>query len=300
MTRKYFPTISKFGYVSPNLVNATFSRNARPLMVKVFERILPVIGVRTSSYRLSVICKIVLRLFFIHRTQGVKGLVIYLKASTVLLQQALGGHVLSDTSGLNTRIARRKRGLPLIIPRQDRILILKGNIKLVKFYLTIFNLYRILEFPGKLKLHTITAPFTGDKDSYYYKRVLISIPYFVDALRKAKALPNMSSARMMSDVIPRSGPGTAGPLISSNPLVMLVTARRLKALGLDSHLTFFLRKFGQTDIPGLMDGHVLRTYRAAADLPGLPILPCEEVLLGRLGFKEEAAGKVRVFAMVDA
>lgn len=298
--KSFFPSVSKFGHVNGKLVNAMLGRNARPLLVGIFERILPVIGVRTSPFRMSIICKMIARFVFLHRTQGSKGLVLHLKAVTVLFQQCLGGHRLRDTSGLKSRVSRRGMGLPLVIPSQDRALIRAGDVKIIRFYMTIFNIYRIIEFPGKVNLSTITAPFNGDSNHPYYKMVLGFVPAFVAGLKKAHALPNLKGRQLLSDVIPRSGPGTAGPLISSDPFVMLLTARRLRALGLESHLTYFLRRFGSVSIPGLMDGHILRSFQAAASLPNLPFLPSEEICLGRLGFKEEAAGKVRVFAMVDA
>lgn len=293
-------TISKFGYVSSKLVNDTLGRNARSLIIGVFIRILPVLNVRTSPFRISTICNIVSQFVAIHKDQGMKGLIIRLKAATVSLQQAIGGHVLKDISPLGSRLGRTQGGLPLIIPSQDRALIRAGDHKVIKLYLTIFNLYRVLEMPGRLKLHTITGEFTGDKNHALYKAMFRLLPEFAKLLLKL-AGNRLHTQKLYPEVIPRSGPGTAGSLISSNPLVLLLTAQNLARVGLDRPLKFFLRKFDNSDhIPGLMSGHTFVTFSEACKLSLFRILPSTVFPLGRLGFKDEAAGKVRVFAMVDA
>lgn len=293
-------TISKFGYVSSSLINEILGRNARALIIKVFIRILPVIGVRTSPFRISTICKVVAQFVAIHKHNGMKGLVIRLKATTVLLQQSIGGHVLHDTGRLGSRPGRTGGGLPILIPSQDRALIRAGDTKVIKLWLTIFNIYRVLEMPGQLKLHTITGEFTGDRNHALYKACFRLIPEFAKLLQR-KAGNRLSSQHLFPEVIPRSGPGTAGPLISSNPLVLLLTAQNLARTGLSRHLLFFLRKFDNSDhVPGLMSGHVTTTFMEACRLSLFRVLPSTVFPLGRIGFKDEAAGKVRVFAMVDA
>lgn len=99
---------------------------------------------------------------FIAKAQGIKGLTLYLKASAVLLQQSVAGHRIIDVGALGPRVSRTKGvGLPRLIPARHRLIIVNrrpGYTYLIKFYLSIFYIYRVLEFPGKLKLETITAP----------------------------------------------------------------------------------------------------------------------------------------------
>jgi hypothetical protein len=85
--------------------------------------------------------------------------VIYLKAAYVVLQQSLGGQRLEDLTPLGIRFARTKgKGYPRIIPVLDRKRMAAGDLAVMRFWLTLFSIYRVIEVPGKLKLDTITAP----------------------------------------------------------------------------------------------------------------------------------------------
>jgi len=90
------------------------------------------------------------------RTKGVKGLVLYTKSCNILLMQSVGGTRLHDSGQLGPRVARDRTGIPRVIPRAHRILIRQGDRKLLKIWLSWFSIYRILTFPGTLKLSTIT------------------------------------------------------------------------------------------------------------------------------------------------
>jgi hypothetical protein len=87
---------------------------------------------------------------------SVKGLVIYLKACSVILQQASGNHKLQSMNGLNVRFARTHKGYPRIIPMLHRARLHEP--KIFRLWMTLFAIYRVLEMPGKLKLTTITTP----------------------------------------------------------------------------------------------------------------------------------------------
>jgi len=97
----------------------------------------------------------------LYRQNGVKFVVLYLKSCHVLVMQAVGGHYLRNPRQLGVAVGRRGYGLPKIIPRLHRPLIHQGDGITVRAWLTLFSIYRVLEFPGKLKLSTITDPFTG-------------------------------------------------------------------------------------------------------------------------------------------
>jgi len=95
------------------------------------------------------------------RSQGIKGLTLYLKTSSVLLQQSVAGHRIVNVSEVGPRVSRTGSGLPRLIPARHRQIIVNrypGCYILIKYYLSIFYIYRVLEFPGKLKLETITNP----------------------------------------------------------------------------------------------------------------------------------------------
>lgn len=94
----------------------------------------------------------------IRETQGVKGLILHLKASSVALQQAASGHCHKDVIDLGSRISRTKSGLPRLIPAQHRIFIKNRNMGytvLIRFYLTVFSIYRVVPMAGLPNIGTI-------------------------------------------------------------------------------------------------------------------------------------------------
>nr|QDW65425.1 putative RNA-dependent RNA polymerase [Rhizoctonia solani mitovirus 37] len=296
----YRNRISGGGLVTISKVNATFSRNAKGLLARAFLRIATAIGLRHSAFRFKVIIFFIVRCKHLWNTQGMKGLVIHLKAVSVLFQQSLGEYVLKDPSPLKARPARTGTGLPKIIHAVDRGRIRAGDTRIMRFYMSLFALYRVLEFPGTLNLSTITDGFKGSTEySGLYAHLLKLTPVFARMLEKV-AQKNKVTPLSERGIVPRpivkSAPGSAGPTVSTNPLVLATNAVNLKALGLNAQIEFFMNFYKGTKIPypGLP-----AIWAGAANLP-LNLLPSFEHLVGRLGFKDEAAGKVRVFAMVDA
>jgi hypothetical protein len=94
----------------------------------------------------------------IARRSSIKYLVIYLKASQVLLQQSMGGYKITSTRPLKGAISRTRSGLPRIIPSSHRVKIRMGRRMYVRLWMTLLGLYRVLEFPGSLSISTIEAP----------------------------------------------------------------------------------------------------------------------------------------------
>jgi hypothetical protein len=87
----------------------------------------------------------------------------YLKACKVLLQQAAGGQRIPRTQDLGCAVARtRAGGIPRIIPKVHRPAILAGDVWTIRIWLTLLNLYTVIEVPGKLKLSPILKPSTMD------------------------------------------------------------------------------------------------------------------------------------------
>lgn len=93
----------------------------------------------------------------LYKEQGAKGLVRYTKVCSIVLQQAAGGQRVYDLSSLGPRVARTSSGLPRVIPKAHRALIREGDTKAIRFWLTLFGIYRVVEFPGKVNLASITG-----------------------------------------------------------------------------------------------------------------------------------------------
>jgi hypothetical protein len=83
----------------------------------------------------------------------------YLKESHRLVSKTLSGEL--SRSSDEPRVATR-RGLPLIIPGELRLLLEGGNApSMVRAVLTLLTSYRVMPAAPKLKLETITASFSG-------------------------------------------------------------------------------------------------------------------------------------------
>jgi hypothetical protein len=291
--------ISGAAFITRDMLNDSFSVKRKGLMVTMFARMLPAIGLGHTKFRLSIICKLIKRFFVLYNKQGMKGLVIYLKATTVILQQSISEFKLEDMTGLNTRIARGRGGMPRLICNQDRVLIGKGNTDLMRFYLTIFNLYRILEFPGKLKLRTITDPFKGNPSRKALYNSVFEMGSIFQGMIATRAGNKIKEHGISMDPILKASPGNPSKYYSSShPNTLLLTAKRHKDLGTDGLILYFAKYFEKPKIvryPGFS-----RIFQRGSELCLLFNLPSVDFPLGKLGLKDEAAGKIRVFAMVDA
>jgi hypothetical protein len=282
-------------------INATFGVKAKGLLLGVFLRMLLPIGLTKTVARAKTILIFLTFCKTLFRAQGMKGLVNYLKACQVLLQQSLGGFRLHDASELKCRPSRNGMGLPRLISAQDRALIRAGNWRVMKFYMTLFALFRVLEFPCKLKLDTITDGFSGDmSQGSLYWRLVAYAPAFAKMLKrhaKVHSVQPLETRGVEPRPIVKSAPGVVLGLISTSPWVLVSQAFNLRRLGLGDCIEYFLKYFQKgtkVPYPGL-----LSIWQGASHIP-MGLIPSLSHSIGKLGFKEEAAGKVRVFAMADA
>jgi len=63
-----------------------------------------------------------------------------------------------DLTPLKVRFARNNRGLPRIIPSHHRVSIRKGDKVIITFWLSLFSLYRVLDYPYKFSVSSIVDP----------------------------------------------------------------------------------------------------------------------------------------------
>jgi hypothetical protein len=106
--------------------------------------------------------KFVVRL---QRRSGWQYVVVYLKACSVLLQQAAGGQKIANTRDLKAAVSRTRSGIPRVIPRVMRIAIRSGDIWTIRLWLTFFGLYRVVEIPSIVKLGAVANPSTLDVET---------------------------------------------------------------------------------------------------------------------------------------
>jgi hypothetical protein len=286
-----------------NIINDTFSVKSKGALLTLFVRLVEVIGLRISSYKVRVILAFIFKLSKLYRHRGMKGMVLYLKACQVLFQQSLGGMRLgSDLNELKVRPSRTKAGMPRIVPAQWRFQVRQGDTLIMKLIMTLLALYRVLEFPGKLKLSTITDSFKGSlRANSKYWRVINNIPNFVkliNAIQQEYKVTPLQVRGIAPRPIIKSAPGVAGGMVSTTPFALLLAARAYSYHGLQDCMEFFIKFFEKgtkVPFPGLM-----RVFQSVASLP-INLMPSmNNIPLGRLALKHEPAGKIRVFAMCDA
>lgn len=135
-------------------ITGMITRNSSQSLVGVFNRILkPLIG--TTKYNIKAYFRFCRFLHSLYKSGGVRYVSIYLKTSSVLLQQSVGGYK-TPSQKLGAAVAVTNSGIPRVIPVEMRKRIRARDRKVIQTWLTIFNMYRVMEFPGKLKLSTIT------------------------------------------------------------------------------------------------------------------------------------------------
>jgi hypothetical protein len=90
----------------------------------------------------------------------------YLKGSHLAIQKYIAGEPIGSLKELIGPgfYPCLRHGLPKFIPLADRNLIRSKDASIIRYYLTIFSLYRVLDCPRTLKLSTITKPFEGSEE----------------------------------------------------------------------------------------------------------------------------------------
>lgn len=125
----------------------------RPMLTYMISQVRAAVG----EMRLSFVKPLISFLNFcfrIGRSQGIKGLVLLLKALNTSLAQSIARDLTHFP--LNPRVRRGRLGLPTFIPILHRMRIAKGDPIIIRYWFTLFSIYRVLEFPGTLKLSSIT------------------------------------------------------------------------------------------------------------------------------------------------
>jgi hypothetical protein len=310
----------------------------------------------------------------LQRRSGWPYVVKYLKAASVLLQQSASGQRIKSAQELGAAVSRTASGIPRIIPHSMRDQIRSGNIWTVKVWLSFFCLYRVIDYRGKLKLHTITAPATVRPEFLigWYRFVIELFPIILGMCGKTSsanwwkmkvsrstrngdpqvdlngslwAVVDSLAANWIPanwegyprDLKPRllaiqksspnsakgpwSGPGPGGTTSTGALLTDLMMWANPQFVAISNELRAVLKDWlgavGDVaitrlltfakDMPETLDRYGLWDWGYMSALVRDPDGPYPGVLegfgtprgIGKLGFKPEPAGKIRVFAMVD-
>lgn len=266
-----------------------------------------------------------------YQHHGAETTVKWLKASSVAIQKELGQDRLGTLTTLGSALpySRLTNGLPRIIPAHCRKLIRKDDIKEIRFWLGLFNLYRIIKCPGVIKTSTITDAFSGNKSMLdgYIGFLDSKQSLFFDLLKNIKAI--RAKELEPQDVVlsraasPSNSESYKGILMDiyllSNhyPKLYAHIWRYLAAVNEPTSSQFgfrlqnlqdFVNKFAEWSkkpisfmgrefyLPLPFSGKLsfLKTARTN------PSLLKQGYGLSQFALKEEAAGKIRLFALLDS
>lgn len=174
-----------------------------------------------------------------------------------------------------------KGGLPSIIPGSLRTLLRSRDLITCRALLSIFAVYRIIKINGSIKLNTITDPFKGLSNVLSEHEIRVSSGELFGFGRNFK----LRSIELLHL-------GTAGP---NHPVSMLGIWKDIMAWS-KSGLYQDFRTYcslvpGGKDFLSLIDRELEYLNQSKLDF--------SKLILGRLSEKEEAAGKIRVFAITD-
>lgn len=94
----------------------------------------------------------------LRKSQGDRGLAIYLKTCNVTLLRYLGEEKRTQPRLVGAAVSQTNSGIPRVIPGNHRIRIRQGDRGVIRLWLGFLTLYRVLNFKGKMSFDTITAP----------------------------------------------------------------------------------------------------------------------------------------------
>lgn len=120
---KRIETLSTVIQSKIDTINGLVFRNGGRGLIGLLLQYIRGVRPRASKSVVKQISGFVFYVCKIARHSGIKGVVIYLKACQVLLQQCVGGYRVVNLDELKVRPSRNRAGVPLIIPAGVRVLI---------------------------------------------------------------------------------------------------------------------------------------------------------------------------------
>jgi hypothetical protein len=324
---KLLNSFNNFSFRIIKLLVPSFSgmlcvKAGRPLVNHLLRGVLLVTGSITNSW-VKVIITYVRKLYYLNSKNGPSYVAKYLKGCVSLLMQALAGARHPATQVLGVAVSRDNRGFPRIIPKLHRRKIREGNLLYIRLWLTLFSVYRVIDYTGRLKISTIITPSNARINNSELERAAISLKdqfqsriatdVTKDALRTfwiASASPNTITVPVADKNISSYSTSiyaVIGSLRAYSFNKMWNTAFnlivRFKYIGGNKVMNPIVRilQFCQSAVSHF-PSEVLYRIRDDFDFDQNHTsdkVSLRSLYLGKLSFKVEPAGKIRVFAMVD-
>lgn len=301
-----------FNYAS---ISAILARNSGGGLAGIFLRLIPVVHGKITPVKAKMTKVFLARASKVIETQGFYGLVKYLKACSVLLQQQVAGY---KTNPQSPRVSRTNSGIPRILPVYMRRMIQRGNPFWIRFSLTLFALFRAITIKTEPKFSSITKPYSGMTGeitalSHYVEDFIRSFcngP--VKRVKACEAFPISTSSpqtlkvekKVYFNLDPNAPKRHWISLIksyaSSHPVALLRSAV-LFPPHLSESLRMMYNAFGGGHFVIAFDWcqYIFLKISKVLPAPFKFMFKFDHGFIGKLGLKQEAAGKMRVFAMVD-
>lgn len=148
-----------------------FALSAKELVLRTLLKeawrisVLSMGNVKSLTSRVRMLNNFLQSVFRLYRHHGAAFTISWMKGNSVALQRFVAGSPYKSlrTYSRNEPLPRLINGLPGVIPQGDRRLIRKGHTGVIRYWLSIFNIFRILDAPLKPSLNTITDPFVGQE-----------------------------------------------------------------------------------------------------------------------------------------
>lgn len=213
----------------------------------------------------------------------------YLKACQLAIQKKLGGSPFSSLREVEPDFnfpRLSKSGLPSIIKLTDRASICNNSFNVIRFYLSLFSLYRVIKIPFNPKLNTITDSFGGSQFHLDDFNIWLNS-------NSSKILTKFSELKFRELTSTRLQPILKGSPLGPKSYSHLISA----------YYSIKENSFLYENIKAYIDltksSNIWTTFSNIQYCTNKYKLRYDIKPLGKLSFKEEAAGKLRVFAMVD-
>jgi hypothetical protein len=230
---------------------------------------------------------------------GAPEMVKLLKSFSVALQKSAGRDYSIPASNYIT-----PKGVPVYLDLQTRNNLVRGDARLLQFFLTLFGIYRILQIPGELKLSTITSPFTGSVKKAPQSYVN-SFGEFLLGSKEPYSVTNPSIRKEFHTLFPIWKSSSFGSVSWRHCL-----SSYLQLPQQPFAKEFWSLHFDQGILPAtaisvlhLISRCMPESLRDAVELTWLDLrseqVDPSNIPYGWLSTKVEPAGKIRVFAMVD-
>lgn len=278
-----------FSLLDPKGLRASFSRIMWLAVMLATGQKVGRVAARTRRY--NHVLQLTMR---IARHHGLGVAIKWLKACHVALMRFVGGAPLVSLRRIEKTLPlyRLAHGLPTCIGPCDRAAIRRGDESVIRLYMTIFGSYRVLSAPLNPKLNTITDECKACDNTVAEFRLFLESfwPCFQNEFKLSFWLR------------PQSGnpPFTvsAGPNTTKAVLGTLTDAIAVWHSPLRDTMIAYAQMAGLSKFVGWLR---MSYALSVTTLTSMPVAKSSMELprLGQLSFKVEAAGKLRVFAIVD-